>query len=46
MSVKEQLTLAAGFAVALAMSALFPIYEGSDWLMESFGAILVVVVTG
>jgi transglutaminase-like putative cysteine protease len=46
MSIKEQLTLAAGVAVALAMSALFPIYSGSDWLTSSLGAILVVVVSG
>ncbi|MFN2540528.1 MAG: transglutaminaseTgpA domain-containing protein [Mycobacteriales bacterium] len=46
MSIKEQLTLAAGLAVALAMSALFPIYDGGNWVMSSLGAILVVVVTG
>ena len=46
MSIKEQLTLAAGVAVALAMSALFPIYEGGSWVMSSLGAILVVVLTG
>ncbi|MCU1601883.1 MAG: transglutaminase domain protein [Frankiales bacterium] len=46
MSIKEQLTLAAGVAVALAMTALFPIYEGSTWLGSSLGAILVVVVSG
>lgn len=46
MSVKEQLTLAAGVAVALAMSALFPIYQGHAWLASSGGSVLAVVVTG
>ncbi|MDX6218790.1 MAG: hypothetical protein QOJ48_471 [Frankiales bacterium] len=46
MSIKAQLTLAAGVAVALAMSALFPIYAGSHWAVSSLGAILVVVVIG
>jgi transglutaminase-like putative cysteine protease len=46
MSTKEQLTLAAGVAVALAMSALFPVYEGSSWLRSSLGAVLMVVVAG
>jgi transglutaminase-like putative cysteine protease len=46
MSTKEQLTLAAGVAVALAMSALFPLYQGTSWLSSALGAILVVVATG
>ena len=46
MSIKEQLTFAAGVAVALAMTALFPIYDGTEWLGSSLGAILVVVVSG
>ena len=46
MSVKEQLTLAAGVAVALALGALFPIYQGTPWLTETLGSIAVVVVSG
>ena len=46
MSVKEQLTLAAGIAVLLAGTALFPIYQGTAWLTDSLGAVTVVVVSG
>ncbi len=46
MSIKEQLTLAAGLAVALATSALFPLFQGNDWLARVLGAVLVVVAAG
>ena len=46
MSVKEQLTLAAGIAVLLAGSALFPVYQGTPWLADTLGAVGVVVVAG
>ena len=46
MSIKEQLTLAAGLAVALATSALFPLFQGNDWLAKVLGAVLVVVAAG
>jgi transglutaminase-like putative cysteine protease len=46
MSIREQLTLASGVAVALAMGALFPIYQGSSWLGSTLGAIGVVAASG
>ncbi|MCW2587309.1 MAG: hypothetical protein JWN55_2825, partial [Frankiales bacterium] len=46
MSIKEQLTLAAGLAVALATAALFPVFQGHSWLVRTVGAVLAVVLAG
>lgn len=46
MSIKEQMTLAAAAAVALAAGALWPVFAGQDWLWRSLGAVLVVMVSG
>ena len=46
MSIKEQLTLAAGLAVALSTSALWPIYASGAWFFQVLGPIVVVVVAG
>ena len=46
MSIKEQLTLAAGLAVALSTAALYPLFSPSDWLWRVLGAVLAVVVAG
>jgi transglutaminase-like putative cysteine protease len=46
MSIKEQLTIAAGIAVALASTALFPVFQNGSWYFEILGAVFFVVVTG
>ena len=46
MSIKEQLTLAAGLAVALSTAALYPLFRPSDWIWRVLGAVLAVVVAG
>jgi transglutaminase-like putative cysteine protease len=46
MSSREQLTLASGLAVALAASALLPLFGGTSWVMRALGALLVVVLAG
>jgi transglutaminase-like putative cysteine protease len=46
MSIKEQLTLASGLAVALASSALFPVFQDNDWFLRVLGAVIVVVIAG
>jgi hypothetical protein len=45
-SVKEQLTLAAGLSVALSTAAFGSLFSGNQWLMRVLGAILAVVVAG
>jgi transglutaminase-like putative cysteine protease len=45
-SIKEQLTLAAGLAVALATAALFPLFQGNAWFVRVIGAIVVVTLAG
>jgi transglutaminase-like putative cysteine protease len=45
-SIKEQLTLAAGLAVALSTAALFPLFQGNAWFLRVLGSVLVVVVAG
>jgi transglutaminase-like putative cysteine protease len=45
-SIKEQLTLAAGLAVALATAALFPLFQDNAWFVRVLGSVLVVVVAG
>jgi transglutaminase-like putative cysteine protease len=46
MSIKEQLTLASGLAVALASAALYPLFSSTDWVWRVLGSVLVVVVAG
>lgn len=46
MSVKEQLTVAAGFAVLLSCAALLQVFDGQAWVARTLGAVLVVVVSG
>ncbi len=46
MSIKGQLTLAAGLAVGLSTSALFALFQGNDWVTRVLGAVLVVVAAG
>ena len=46
MSIKEQLTLVAGLAVALATAALFPLFQGHAWFLRVLGSVLVVVIAG
>ncbi len=46
MSIKEQLSLAAGFAVALSTGALFPVFQGGHWFLRVLGAVVAVVVAG
>ena len=46
MSVRDRLTLAAALAVALACSALAPLYAGNGWLPETLGGVLLVAAAG
>ena len=46
MSIKEQLTLAAGFAVLLSCAALMQVFDGGHWMPKTAGAVLSVVLTG
>jgi hypothetical protein len=46
MSLRERLTLAAALAVALATSALAPVYDGYGWVVRVLGVVAVVGVTG
>ena len=46
MSVKEQMTLAAAAAVALATGALWPVFAGQDWFWRTIGAVLMVMISG
>ena len=46
MSIREQLTLAAGLAVALSTAALLPLFQGGAWFYRVEGVILVVVLAG
>lgn len=46
MSTTTRLTLASGVAVALASSALLPLYDGQAWVLRVLGAVLVVVLAG
>ena len=39
-------TLAAGFATAMALAALFPIFQGGHWFWRVLGAIGTVTVSG
>jgi transglutaminase-like putative cysteine protease len=39
-------TLAAGFATAMALAAIFPVYQGNAWFARTLGAILAVVLAG
>jgi transglutaminase-like putative cysteine protease len=39
-------TLAAGFATAMALAALFPVFQGGHWFWRVFGAVFVVAVAG
>jgi transglutaminase-like putative cysteine protease len=45
-SIKEQLTLASGLAVALSTSALVPVFQGGHWFWRVVGAVVVVVLAG
>ncbi len=46
MSIKEQLSLAAGLAVALSTAALFPVFQGGHWFLRVLGAVVAVTVAG
>ena len=46
MSNRDRLTLAAVLAVALACSALAPLYDGNGWLPETLGVVLLVGAAG
>jgi transglutaminase-like putative cysteine protease len=39
-------TLAAGFATAMALAAIFPVYQGNAWFARTLGAILAVTLAG
>ena len=46
MNIRVQLTLASGFAVAMASAALLPLFEGGSWILRTLGAVLIVVLVG
>ena len=46
MTIATRLTLAAGGAVALACSALMPLFDSQGWVLRVLGGVLVVVLTG
>ncbi|MCW2607401.1 MAG: transglutaminase protein [Frankiales bacterium] len=46
MSTRDRLTLAAALAVALACSALAPLYNGTGWLVQTLGVVLLVAAAG
>jgi hypothetical protein len=45
-TVREQMTLMAGLAVALSTSVLFPVFTGGHWFPRTVGAVAVVVAAG